>query len=114
MPSLTFNLQTTRLLQRESDLFLSLCVVRSSRTNAVICISRSDNLVQVRTYDCMITYDKYYQTPRMWLLGYDEVSSSHAPFRLTEEMYLTISNPFLLHFLCDDFASFSSLLLLTI
>jgi hypothetical protein len=21
----------------------------------------------------MITYDKYYQTPRMWLLGYDEV-----------------------------------------
>lgn len=29
--------------------------------------------MQVRTYDCMITYDKYYQTPRMWLLGYDEV-----------------------------------------
>jgi ubiquitin-like-conjugating enzyme ATG3 len=22
----------------------------------------------------MITYDKYYQTPRIWLLGYDEVS----------------------------------------
>ncbi len=21
----------------------------------------------------MITYDKYYQTPRIWLLGYDEV-----------------------------------------
>lgn len=36
-------------------------------------MSRSDNLVQVRTYDCSITYDKYYQTPRMWLLGYDEV-----------------------------------------
>jgi len=35
------------------------------------------NVIQVRTYDCMITYDKYYQTPRMWLLGYDEVSSSH-------------------------------------
>lgn len=32
-----------------------------------------DNLVQVRTYDCFISYDKYYQTPRMWLLGYDEV-----------------------------------------
>lgn len=30
------------------------------------------NLIQVRTYDCSITYDKYYQTPRMWLLGYDE------------------------------------------
>ena len=34
------------------------------------------NLLQVRTYDVMITYDKYYQTPRIWLLGYDEVSSS--------------------------------------
>jgi ubiquitin-like-conjugating enzyme ATG3 len=31
------------------------------------------NLLQVRTYDVMITYDKYYQTPRVWLLGYDEV-----------------------------------------
>lgn len=37
---------------------------------------RSDKLVQVRTYDCSITYDKYYQTPRMWLLGYDEVRPS--------------------------------------
>ena len=33
------------------------------------------NLLQVRTYDVMITYDKYYQTPRIWLLGYDEVNS---------------------------------------
>ncbi|KNZ60496.1 autophagy-related protein 3 [Puccinia sorghi] len=30
------------------------------------------NLISVRTYDCLITYDKYYQTPRMWLMGYDE------------------------------------------
>lgn len=34
----------------------------------------SGNLLQVRTYDVMITYDKYYQTPRIWLIGYDEVS----------------------------------------
>jgi ubiquitin-like-conjugating enzyme ATG3 len=33
------------------------------------------NLLQVRTYDVLITYDKYYQTPRLWLLGYDEVST---------------------------------------
>ncbi|RKO93207.1 autophagocytosis associated protein [Blyttiomyces helicus] len=25
-----------------------------------------------RTYDMSITYDKYYQTPRVWLFGYDE------------------------------------------
>jgi ubiquitin-like-conjugating enzyme ATG3 len=34
------------------------------------------NLLQVRTYDVMITYDKYYQTPRIWLLGFDEVCCS--------------------------------------
>ncbi|CAG8523278.1 13985_t:CDS:2 [Acaulospora morrowiae] len=32
----------------------------------------SDKILQVRTYDVFITYDKYYQTPRMWLFGYDE------------------------------------------
>ena len=37
------------------------------------------NLLQVRTYDVMITYDKYYQTPRIWLLGYDEVHSNLPP-----------------------------------
>ena len=34
----------------------------------------SDKILQVRTYDVFITYDKYYQTPRMWLFGYDEVN----------------------------------------
>lgn len=28
-----------------------------------------DNIVKVRTYDLSITYDKYYQTPRIWMLG---------------------------------------------
>ena len=32
-------------------------------------------ILQTRTYDLNITYDKYYQTPRMWLYGYDEVRS---------------------------------------
>jgi ubiquitin-like-conjugating enzyme ATG3 len=27
---------------------------------------------KVRTYDLSITYDFYYQTPRLWLLGYNE------------------------------------------
>eukprot|EP00123_Amoebidium_parasiticum_P015362 comp22926_c0_seq1/m.36308 comp22926_c0_seq1/g.36308 ORF comp22926_c0_seq1/g.36308 comp22926_c0_seq1/m.36308 type:complete len:294 (-) comp22926_c0_seq1:184-1065(-) len=31
-----------------------------------------DNILKTRTYDLSITYDKYYQTPRMWLFGYDE------------------------------------------
>jgi len=28
-----------------------------------------DNLLKVRTYDLSITYDKYYQTPRVWMVG---------------------------------------------
>lgn len=39
----------------------------------LLMIVRSDKILQVRTYDIFITYDKYYQTPRMWLFGYDEV-----------------------------------------
>ena len=32
-----------------------------------------DDIVTTRTYDLHITYDKYYQTPRLWITGYDEV-----------------------------------------
>ena len=28
--------------------------------------------MHTRTYDLMISYDKYYQVPRFWLVGYDE------------------------------------------
>ncbi|KAM7499514.1 hypothetical protein LguiA_023928 [Lonicera macranthoides] len=31
-----------------------------------------DNILRTRTYDVSISYDKYYQTPRVWLTGYDE------------------------------------------
>lgn len=29
-------------------------------------------VVRQRAYDISITYDKYYQTPRVWLFGYNE------------------------------------------
>lgn len=32
-----------------------------------------DSVVHTRTYDLHITYDKYYQTPRLWVVGYNEV-----------------------------------------
>ena len=44
------------------------------------------NLVQVRTYDCSISYDKYYQTPRMWLLGYDEHKAPLPPQSALEDV----------------------------
>ncbi|GAB65633.1 autophagocytosis associated protein C-terminal domain containing protein, partial [Plasmodium cynomolgi strain B] len=33
---------------------------------------QNDNVMKIRTYDVSITYDKYYETPRIWLFGYDE------------------------------------------
>jgi len=57
-----------------------------------------DNILRTRTYDVSITYDKYYQTPRVWLFGYDEtrhpltaeqmladVSEDHAKKTITVE-----------------------------
>lgn len=35
--------------------------------------AEGDSVVHTRTYDLHITYDKYYQTPRLWVVGYDEV-----------------------------------------
>ncbi|KDN39016.1 hypothetical protein K437DRAFT_259218 [Tilletiaria anomala UBC 951] len=44
------------------------------------------NLLSVRTYDCLITYDKYYQTPRMWLVGYDEHGRPLKPAQIFEDV----------------------------
>lgn len=35
----------------------------------------TDSILRTRTYDLSITYDKYWQTPRMWFFGYGEDSS---------------------------------------
>ena len=45
------------------------------------------NVIQTRTYDLYITYDKYYQTPRLWLSGFDEYLQ---PLSI-EQMYEDIS-----------------------
>jgi ubiquitin-like-conjugating enzyme ATG3 len=37
--------------------------------------NNQDAILKTRTYDLSITYDKYYQTPRVWLFGYDEVQN---------------------------------------
>ncbi|KAJ1977781.1 E2-like enzyme [Dimargaris cristalligena] len=46
----------------------------------------SDNILRTRTYDISITYDKYYQTPRIWLSGYDEAGSSLRPSKIFEDI----------------------------
>ncbi len=49
--------------------------------------STGQNTLQTRTYDLNITYDKYYQTPRLWLTGYDD---HHKPLSI-EKMYEDIN-----------------------
>merc|ERR1711907_483074 len=44
------------------------------------------HIVRTRTYDLSITYDKYYQTPRLWLFGYDVYGRPLQP----EEIYQDI------------------------
>ena len=63
-------------------------------------------IVSTRTYDLNITYDKYYQTPRLWLSGYDEkrqplsvdqmyedFSQDHAKRTVTMEAHPHIPGP---------------------
>lgn len=59
---------------------------RPSRVSSTSSFRGSDKFVSVRTYDCLITYDKYYQTPRMWLIGYDEGGMPLRPAQIFEDV----------------------------
>ncbi|XP_031559192.1 ubiquitin-like-conjugating enzyme ATG3 [Actinia tenebrosa] len=50
-------------------------------------LASGEGILQTRTYDMYITYDKYYQTPRLWLYGYNE---NRKPLTV-EEMYEDMS-----------------------
>lgn len=58
----------------------------ASRQAASNALKRGNRLVSVRTYDCLITYDKYYQTPRMWLVGYNESGQPLKPAEIFEDI----------------------------
>lgn len=45
-----------------------------------------ENILRTRTYDVSITYDKYYQTPRVWLTGYDESRMLLQPESVLEDV----------------------------
>ncbi|KAJ8983787.1 hypothetical protein NQ317_000348 [Molorchus minor] len=49
-------------------------------------------IVHTRTYDLHITYDKYYQTPRLWLTGYNE---KHVPLTV-DEFYQDINKDYVM------------------
>ncbi|KAJ3228318.1 E2-like enzyme [Clydaea vesicula] len=46
----------------------------------------NDKILRTRTYDLSITYDKYYQTPRVWLYGYDEYRNPLTSVQIFEDI----------------------------
>jgi len=67
---------------------------------------KANSIVKTRTFDLSITYDKYYQTPRMWVTGYDErggtlpqslifddISTEHARKTVTIETHPNLGLP---------------------
>ncbi|WAR28098.1 ATG3-like protein [Mya arenaria] len=62
-------------------------------------VSESESgVLQTRTYDLNITYDKYYQTPRLWLYGYNE---NRKPLSV-EQMYEDFSQDHAKKTVSDD------------
>eukprot|EP00941_MAST-03F_sp_MAST-3F-sp1_P001339 g1339.t1 len=52
----------------------------------------STNVIATRTYDLSISYDKYYQTPRVWLFGYDENSQPLSQKQVFEDIMQDYAN----------------------
>lgn len=46
----------------------------------------SSNIIKCRRYDVSITYDKYYQTPKCWLMGFNE----DGDLLTSEELFMDI------------------------
>lgn len=69
-------------------------VVPSSSTPAQQQSSSSSNtnVVKVRTYDLSITYDKYYQTPRVWMVGKSEAGQPLTGKEMMEDVISDYAN----------------------
>jgi len=59
---------------------------RSDNNTNIIKNNKEDAILKTRTYDLTITYDKYYQCPRMWLFGYYENGQPLPPSAVFEDI----------------------------
>jgi len=75
----------------DDDIMEDEAAVTSPAVAADATTSTNDDIPKVRTYDLSITYDKYYQTPRIWLMGYADDGSSR-PLTGDEMMQDVISD----------------------
>jgi len=101
------------MLENEDSAALDLSRLKEPTKKSSACSARTDSaseggseILQTRTYDLNITYDKYYQTPRLWLFGYNEarqplsvdllyedVSQDHAKKTVTMEAHPHLPGP---------------------
>lgn len=49
-------------------------------------VEPEETILRTRVYDLSVTYDTYYQTPRLWLVGYDEVHNPLSPEQMFEDI----------------------------
>jgi len=101
------------MLENEDSATLDLTRLKEPTKKHSVGSTRTDSaseggsgILQTRTYDLNITYDKYYQTPRLWLFGYNEarqplsvdllyedVSQDHAKKTVTMETHPHLPGP---------------------
>lgn len=51
----------------------------------------ASGVMQTRTYDVLISYDKYYQVPRVWLIGYGEDKAPLTQDQVMEDVHADYS-----------------------
>ncbi|EGC34048.1 hypothetical protein DICPUDRAFT_48588 [Dictyostelium purpureum] len=76
--------QDDNIVEEEDPAVLSKNTTTTTTTNKES--KEEDNILRTRTYDISITYDKYYQTPRVWLFGYDENRKPLKPEEIFEDI----------------------------
>jgi len=54
--------------------------------------NNNESIVKTRTYDLSITYDKYYQVPRVWMVGRDEDDQPLTSQQMMEDVISDYAN----------------------
>lgn len=57
-----------------------------SSSGCIVADAPDEQFIRTRSYDLSITYDKYYQTPRLWLFGYNEGGQPLKPDEIYEDV----------------------------
>lgn len=62
------------------------CAGAVGSSGCIVADAPDEQFIRTRSYDLSITYDKYYQTPRLWLFGYSEGGQPLNPAEIYEDV----------------------------